>query len=326
MNKFIKTFLWFLLFLTMIAICYIIVKTVLMFLNGKKAMGITWFNTYQCDKKICPAPEEILNNPPQAPNIVNPYIWEKNVAQFSAYLVYTLEVAGQTGVAPIYPDGLTLLKNIYNDSEDPIFGAILTNDNLIWIALRGTLSSSEWAQDLQYQQEAFLNSKSHEQVKLKFFDDINLVQPAVHKGFVSVYEKFRDEIFDILQQNDKYKNKTIIVTGHSLGAGISTIMGADLINSGYKQTVVYNFASPRVGDTVFSDFIENQLKMPLYRIVNTADLIPTMPPSVAPNFKDPENPYEYIHCGKLKTFSLNWKSTLNNHLIGVYLKGLENIQ
>lgn len=129
---------------------------------------------------------------------------------------------------------------------------------------------------------------------------------------------FRKELLDTLLKIDKDKNKKIIVSGHSLGAGISTVVGADLANDGYK-VVVYNFASPRVGDQNFCKLISS-LKLKIFRVV-----IPTLPPSVSPNFKDPENPYQYIHCGILKAFSDSWKSLLNNHLMGVYINALQNM-
>ena len=52
------------------------------------------------------------------------------------------------------------------------------------------------------------------------------------------------------------KNKTIIVSGHRLGAAIATLVGIDLLQSGYTNIVVYSFASPRIGDNVFKTFFE----------------------------------------------------------------------
>ena len=98
-----------------------------------------------------------------------------------------------------------------------------------------------------------------------------------------------------------------------------------MVNSGYGSnkgyiTVVYNFASPRVGNPDFCDIINTTL--PVYRIVNTADIIPTLPPSVSPNFLNNEKPYIYKHCGIGKYFTDNWSSLLNNHLMNVYNNSL----
>ena len=96
----------------------------------------------------------------------------------------------------------------------------------------------------------------------------------------------------------------------------------DLVFQNY-DTVVYNFASPRVGDKIFSDKVN--MYLPLYRLINTCDIIPTVPYSVSANYKKPEYPFYYEHCGKAIYFTDNMKSVLNNHLINVYLNNLDKI-
>lgn len=300
---------------------YMLTKLILEFLNMKKAVQATWFNTKQCGEKLCPPPTDTTS--PPLPSTVSLNNWERDVAQYSAALIYIIEKSANNKTKPVYPKELVLQKELFNDKDDPIFASILTNDNFIWIAIRGTLSSREWMQDFEYQQEAFLDNKSSHQVKLDFLEVANSARPSVHKGFIDVYTNFRQDLLNTLEKIDPDKTKTIIVSGHSLGGSISTIIGADVVNKGYKA-VVYNFASPRVGDQVFCDFV-NKIALKIFRVVNTADIVPNFPSSVSPNFKQTDQPYEYVHCGVLKTFTDNWKSVLNNHMIGVYMKALKSM-
>jgi triacylglycerol lipase len=319
-----KIFLLFLLFVIMGAFAYLITKFILAYLNAKKAFKACLFNKNQCGQKECTPPADMLH--PPLPAVVSLSQWQTSTAKYAASLIYIIEKAAndENKPKPSYPKELTLQKELYNSKEDPVFGAVLSDDNFIWIALRGTISSREWVQDFTSQQEAFLDSKSATQVKLQFLTTTtDGLSPSVHKGFVDAYTNFRKDLLDTLEKIDTDKSKTIIVTGHSLGAGISTIIGTDITDNGYKA-VVYNFASPRVGDNVFCDLIKS-LKLTIFRIVNTADIVPTLPLAVSPNFKTTDKPYEYTHCGVLMAFTDNWKSILNNHLMAVYMTALKQM-
>ena len=78
------------------------------------------------------------------------------------------------------------------------------------------------------------------------------------------------------------------------------MVGAELKQQGYS-TVIYNFASPRVGNKAFCNII-NSMDVKIFRIVNTADVIPTLPLSVSPNYTkgNANYPVMYAHCGELK--------------------------
>ena len=139
---------------------------------------------------------------------------------------------------------------------------------------------------------------------------------------MDVYKNVKKDLEDILEKINSNKDKPIIIFGHSLGAAISTISGIDLFHKNYS-VVVYNYASPKIGNQSLCDIIDDSINV--FRIVNTSDIVPNLPASVSPNFKDINKPYIYSHCGILKSFNDNWLSTLNNHLIPVYMKGLETM-
>jgi len=319
MDKKLKTFLWILIILIVL---YLIIKIKDYYYKVTNSLKDAWFNKRYCGQKKCPPTDKQLQQ--SLPIFIPTDKWDLDVAKYSSIVVYSLEKAAQDKVKPTYPSDLNIIKELYDNKDDPIFGAIFTdksNSDTIWISFRGTLSSSEWVQDLAYQQESMFSTPVAEQVKLTYLKNSSGVIPSVHKGFVDVYNNFRDDLMATM--NTINKKMTIVICGHSLGAAISTLVGVDLAQSGYSNIHVYNFASPRIGDQSFIDLVDNQLKLPVYRFVNISDMIPNMPPSVSPNLNNTSKPYIYVHCGKLIPFQVNRLSMLNNHLIPSYMQGLE---
>lgn len=220
--------------------------------------------------------------------------YSTSVARYCADLV---ERAYMTLTGPLQtPKGLTLVDPLTNTADGATlpFGAIWSSPGTVWIVYRGTDSGNlkEWMQDFTYAQ-----------------DNTSQKDVYVHAGFLDVYKQSENKIMRAI---DKYKPNTIIVTGHSLGAAVATVTALSLKAAGH-HSVVYNFASPRVGPG--SDC---EVDVMIYRHVNTADIIPTMPPAVFPNFSVPLNPYQYTHCGKALYFTLNYQSLERNHSLLAY--------
>jgi predicted lipase len=74
-----------------------------------------------------------------------------------------------------------------------------------------------------------------------------------------------------------YKKKYLIVTGHSLGAALSTHCVAQLTALGIKVDYFYNFGSPRVGDSKFHDWFHREYKSFMARITHWKDIVPHLP-------------------------------------------------
>jgi hypothetical protein len=76
-----------------------------------------------------------------------------------------------------------------------------------------------------------------------------------------------------------------VVAGHSLGASLATLFAMENASKGrFDISTLCTFASPRVGNMEFVHTF-NQLPIDSWRIVNTRDLVPKLPPSV-PIFLD----------------------------------------
>ena len=78
---------------------------------------------------------------------------------------------------------------------------------------------------------------------------------AVHKGFSDAEKKvFPDILTQVKSLQAKYPSYTVLATGHSLGAALATLTAFDLIHNGIKNVKLFNYGSPRVGNTAFADW------------------------------------------------------------------------
>lgn len=327
MNKYIIIFLIIFTMSLFLLGIYYIYKLVKKIINVKNAISFTLKNNYICGEDNCLTCDErgrcLYKIMDLKPPIEITKTWNKEIHQYCGNLVNRIEYGIENELP--YPPDLKILSKLYNNKNDPIFGIIGIYKDIIWIFFRGTITPTDVKYDLAIKQTDFIsdkilknNEKEDEQTSLSFLK-INDLKPNVHKGFSDAYLNFRDEILNVLKNNSFEK---IVVTGHSFGSGVATIVGLDLVFQNY-DVVVYNFASPRVGDKLFSNQVNTYL--PLFRLVNTCDIIPTVPYSVSSNYTNPKDPFYYEHCGKAIYFTDNLKSVLNNHLIHVYLNNLDKI-
>jgi hypothetical protein len=106
--------------------------------------------------------------------------------------------------------------------------------------------------------------------------------------------------------------KAFYFTGHSLGAGLSTLAVPDVLANSQldrskTQVFHYSLASPRVGDPDFYyEYI--QQKVPTYRIIDTEDIVPDLPPSIVPILG-----YIYKHVGTTVTYTAQYDTDAGNH-------------
>lgn len=94
----------------------------------------------------------------------------------------------------------------------------------------------------------------------------------VHKGFFKAYQSIEDPLIEALSHLQE--NKTVIITGHSLGGALATIAAREL-ESRYNIAACYTFGAPRVGDEVWC----GKIKTKIYRVVNAADPVTMLPPN-----------------------------------------------
>lgn len=182
------------------------------------------------------------------------------------------------------------------------FAFVAQTSSAVYLVIRGTETDFDWADDLDVTQEAY---------SLVTTPDYG----NVHKGFMGIYASMSpsviSEINSALQQLGA-NAKTLYITGHSLGAGLSTLAVPDVLaNSALdrSKTAVfhYSLASPRVGDPDFYyEYMEQGV--PTYRIIDTEDIVPDLPPSVVPLFD-----WIYKHVGTTVTYTAQYDTDAGNH-------------
>jgi len=146
----------------------------------------------------------------------------------------------------------------FEDSSLGIFGLVGHFDSQCLVLFRGTSSSDGWSTD-------FASSST---VPFAIY-----TQPClgcgVGKGFYEGYLAVRPTILSALAS---YGCKDITITGHSLGAALATISAMDLGQT-YTINSVYNFGSPRAGNSAFASAYNNKYS-DHWRVTHSRDPIP----------------------------------------------------
>lgn len=286
--------------------------------NMTNAVNSSLYNKFHCGEIYCYERPKDLVLPEKIPTTYDP-----SFARYCADLVVRIEQPLYDKNAKVIPPkNMKMIKEIYEKGVDLLFGMVLLDNNEnVWISYRGTADIKEWEDDFTYNQTGLPGKKTLYQVDASFLRSANASSdtpnPRVHEGFINIYKQFRQSLLDLLS---KTSHKNIIVTGHSLGAALTAITAVDLYNQGYKP-VAYKFASPRVGDKAFADLVE---RLPLFHVFNTSDIIPTLPFAVSPNLTNPDKPYFYQHCGERHSFTNNWLSAINNHIMSIHIHYLDS--
>lgn len=274
-------------------------------------------NTLHCGSTRCPAKQNQINwinNPPSSIN----KDFSLFLAKFSSSLLYPIERADITNTEIKLPKIFNIVENIKQstDENEQFYCTILTNNNNIYICVRGLQTKIDGEEALE------LNQKN-----LTLSDNANQTYTiGVQAGFLKIYESVITKITNVINKINGKKDKNILIIGHSLGATTSVLLSIYLTLQNYNL-VTYTFGSPRIGDEALSTLVDN-LNINIYNILNVCDLIPTLPYSVSPYF-DPleagKNPFIYKQCGNLIYFKDNWKSIMNNHLLPVYMDNLDKM-
>lgn len=226
-------------------------------------------------------------------------IYCKDVSKFCAQIIIRIEYPEKYD--EFYLNIFDNISYIKSNTNEPVFCIILLepNTDIMWILFRGTYTFSEIIADIDYTQT-------------KFYDN----NMKVHRGFYTIYKNIKGEV---LKKINEYKPSKIIMSGHSLGAAVSTMMNYDIYNMGINS-VTYNFGSPKVGNSDFCEYMNKNCV--IYSVINQADTVTMVPPPVSANFFNKNKPYYYNTTGKQILFEENWNSIKNNHRLPIYIKNI----
>ena len=139
--------------------------------------------------------------------------------------------------------------------------------NEIVVAFRGSRNLNNWIQDIKLSMPDCPFPNAPEGVQ-------------VHLGFLESWLFLRDEVVSSLRRlSTKYRDASLLITGHSLGGAISSLAAIDLLcNYGFEfiKWRVMTIGQPRVGNLEFAKWID-QSDIIIFRIVNQNDLTPHLP-------------------------------------------------
>jgi len=278
----------------------------------KSVIYKTFYNTLHCGKESC---DPDIDDNLTLPDIIGEE-YNKVTARYCIDLIQRV-YTNYNNYDMNSPTELKIELTVSYDKYKNIFGVLWSTNNTLFIVFRGTLNLEDWLKDLSYTQNFYIESKKNNNSQSSL-SDINIAA-SVHSGFYNIYSQIKQPIIDKINELDPTKTKKIVITGHSLGSAIATICAVDLNAIGYTNSVTYIFASPRIGNQKFAEIVQN---ISLYSIINSMDIVPTIPPAVAPNFSDQDSPNIFVDSGKILLFSENWQSIYNNHGLGIYTEYL----
>jgi len=174
--------------------------------------------------------------------------------------------------------------------DDLVYGTY-SDETYFFIAFKGSSNVSDFITNIKFIQK----------------DDSFGIPGEIHGGFYNVLE---NRFHDIVNMMRGHETKKIIITGHSLGGALATILFSYfLVHHPSIQSNLYTFGSPRVGDKAFSTFVSESNRAT--RIVNRGDLVAMIPV------------FDYFHHDQKKSIGKTWwLPSIKSHMISEYLKNL----
>ena len=186
------------------------------------------------------------------------------------------------------PTNYTVLK-VLSDNFGWVLEDTVTSE--IIIVVRGTTNINDWV----------ANSN---------MDYVTTSLGKIHEGFVLETNKLYVDIIELLDTLPR--NAQLILTGHSLGGAIVTILATILALHKANFTIsVYTFASPRVGNRKFVNSYK-AFNIKTCRFINKLDIVPMLPRG-----------FGYEHVCPAKVFSDGVFGNISyNHDISTYINNV----
>lgn len=170
------------------------------------------------------------------------------------------------------------------------------------VAVSGTLTYADVRLDLHDGQVGFYGAKAHQ-------------------GFVRGWKRVYPDVLAVV---DAHPGSPVLVAGHSLGAGVAALVAAALgTDRPGTPLALYSAATPRTGDAAFIALLSRAVPNH-WHVQNRADIVPTLPPSVAPVVagRKGKAPPVYADFDRVAFFDFQTGNLADNHHPMTYLCGV----
>jgi len=285
----------------------------LIFLNKSEYNGLAWQERDPLSKLALTLPGALINAK-KGTTEVNTRVPETHKAVDLSAIAYSRY--------ELFKDKYKTSSNKVGTSEfNNVKFFAIEESTKVYIIFRGTAS--------KYNAKTDLN--------IKHVNFMDIPGTKVHSGFYNI-AKYSKEILKNLIQKDK----SIIISGHSLGGGVGLLLGAMIKKEDINKDVsVYSYGAPPVGNKNFVNAIEG---LQHFRYVHNKDIVPKINKSIADKYKKliskvtkPQTfkriklpisitniPYDFIHYGKQIELNNTPVRTTSNNAKIAFIKGLVN--
>lgn len=203
------------------------------------------------------------------------------------------------------------------------------------VLFRGTANKNEWEIDLMFNPSTFKHQceDSHQAC----FSDIccddkegnfavkieNSDKPSnaikFHSGFLKYYNFIRRQLHDAIKEIGAGR---LLVAGHSLGAGVCSVVLYDMIEKAKMFTkdniMVLTYAAPRAANPKFADWVEAEKLEKFWNLQNRADVIVQSPLACTPALAGKKRIFYYKHAGQQLMFEYIGLNLLDTHSMATY--------
>lgn len=131
----------------------------------------------------------------------------------------------------------------------------------------------------------------------------------VHKGFDDYTTTLLDSTYqgrsasDVLTAAAKRSKGSLIVTGHSLGGAVATLVGSRIVDNGGSRVFVVSFGAPAVGNSAYNASYANAIH--LDRVVMAGDPVPSSLQSVSKTYEQPLRETKWTDADDSRRFAHN---------------------
>jgi triacylglycerol lipase len=235
------------------------------------------------------------------PSVVNPAAITKMPAGYT--LVRTIQMTDFFG-----PEQSRVFYGYVAVGGDPVTAVV---------ALRGTESTMEWWDDFHWDLVPFTQIPDGGNVAQGFYDIYKSIgtmapgQQAASAPSAFAAEVARAATSGLAAGLDP-ASLPLVVTGHSLGGALATLLVTELSATTALKPQAWTFASPQVGDAKFAARYGG-LSTVSWRIYNQVDVVPHFPVDVLDSYQPVTTGYAINSLGKAK-WSLSCAHSLNTYM------------